>query len=478
MLKTQRSDGLKSDVKRIGKYSIGTWTFFLFVFAILTRVLNMSFMIFKHRDYLVPRGDAVRYQSWARSILEGDILSHEYVPFYFGPSYSYVMALIYKLTGVEHIYIMIFQMLLGVLSMLLIFHSLLSWFRPRVALSAAFALAFCSQFFFYENVLLPETLTFFFTSLFFFALSKADDSPGQWWRWLVLGISIGVMSIQRGSSLLIIGAVFLWLLFGFSSETRLKRAVWMLLVFAGMIVAISPVTLRNRLMSGQWVLLTANGPINFYIGNAYGANGKYWHGYKDRRIERRAILQNIEEMENALQEEKDPNRAAVLAVSIEEAKRDYEKYWQKQMIREIREHPMSWVVLMLKKSYAYFGSYDVPDNYSMHDYRRYSPLIRYNPIHFGTFAAFGFVGMFISFRNFRKYLPLYMVFVCFFLSIVIVFISGRFRLPVLPILAGFSSLSVWESIHCWRQKERLRAIAIPAAAAFLYWLFSLYELAN
>ena len=47
------------------------------------------------------------------------------------------------------------------------------------------------------------------------------------------------------------------------------------LILLGAALAIAPVTLRNRVVGGEWVLVTAGGGFNFYIGNHAAADGGY-----------------------------------------------------------------------------------------------------------------------------------------------------------------------------------------------------------
>src|SRR5207247_1262793 len=46
-------------------------------------------------------------------------------------------------------------------------------------------------------------------------------------------------------------------------------------LFLGLALVIAPVTLRNRLLGGEWVLVTHSGGINFYLGNGPGAEGTF-----------------------------------------------------------------------------------------------------------------------------------------------------------------------------------------------------------
>src|SRR2546427_8115233 len=47
------------------------------------------------------------------------------------------------------------------------------------------------------------------------------------------------------------------------------------MLVAGLLVALGPVAVRNRAVSGEWVLVSSHGGLNFYIGNNAEADGTY-----------------------------------------------------------------------------------------------------------------------------------------------------------------------------------------------------------
>jgi len=56
-----------------------------------------------------------------------------------------------------------------------------------------------------------------------------------------------------------------------SRKTLLRAAM----LVAGLLVALGPVAVRNRVVSGEWILVSSHGGLNFYIGNNADADGTY-----------------------------------------------------------------------------------------------------------------------------------------------------------------------------------------------------------
>ena len=84
----------------------------------------------------------------------------------------------------------------------------------------------------------------------------------------VVGAVLGLASLNRPNMLVagaaIAGALLL--------ARRVRPAV---LVAAGILAGLSPVVVRNVVVSGQWSLVSSHGGLNLYIGNSAEATGFY-----------------------------------------------------------------------------------------------------------------------------------------------------------------------------------------------------------
>ena len=82
---------------------------------------------------------------------------------------------------------------------------------------------------------------------------------------------LGLDALVRPSGVVLVPVLAVWALVA-APRRRLQSAV---LILLGAALAIAPVTLRNRVVGGEWVLVTAGGGFNFYIGNHAAADGGY-----------------------------------------------------------------------------------------------------------------------------------------------------------------------------------------------------------
>ena len=77
---------------------------------------------------------------------------------------------------------------------------------------------------------------------------------------------------MRENAILLIGGVIVWFFFRMSARDAIKSGA---LFLVGFFLVISPVAMRNYVVSGEVVLITAGGGEVFYIGNNPEADGTY-----------------------------------------------------------------------------------------------------------------------------------------------------------------------------------------------------------
>jgi len=387
--------------------------------------------------------DSYTYDQWALKILDGDWASRHQRVFYYGPVYPYFLALIYGVFGHRYAVAHAVQFLLGVATSLLVFLGAAQWFSRRVALAAALGVALCPGVLFYESTLLPATIAFLTLAAFLWLMGLAQNRPWRRGLWLAMGLCLGVSALQRANSLLCAGGVAVWTAVYFRHWPWRRRVLAFAVFALGIALALLPTTLHNRLIGKRWVLVTGNGPNLMYIGNAHDATGTFSYP------------------------------PSFLALREEEKKREVSM--SAELRRDILEHPRAWVRLMAKKAYMFWASYDPPDNFSYNLYRRFSPLLRFNPLGFSLLVPLGIVGMFLSSRRWRDLLSLHAFVVAFWASIVVVFVVGRYRLPVVLALSGFSGLAFWQG-WAWLRGRRFAPLLAGALSVALLWiLLGLYR---
>jgi len=145
-------------------------------------------------------------------------------------------------------------------------------FSPAVGWLAAGAAAFYGPFLYFEGELLAASLAVFLNALALLALvwaaageqgrecrSAAAAAAGTGARWLAAGLLLGLAALTVASVLLFVPLALVW---SWRRSNRSGfRAVGALLL--GMVLIVGPVSLRNHLVGGEWVLISHNAGINF-----------------------------------------------------------------------------------------------------------------------------------------------------------------------------------------------------------------------
>lgn len=412
------------------------------VFLIASGVRAAQFFFLRSNDpsfeHILPVVDSKTYDDLSQAILAGDWMLRSVPVHFMGPLYAYFLAAIYGLFGHHYEAAHAVQYLLGASSAAIIFLAARQWFSNRVAFVAGLFPALSATLIVYEGYLLPEGMIFFLVSLFMLALGIVRRHPGHWQLWLILGLVLGLVSIQRASFFMCGFGLVFWILAGFAEKDFFRRSIQVAFFVSGIVIAIAPVTLHNRFIGGQWVPVTSNGAINFYIGNGIEADGTFGYG---------ATLQQHEKKVAAGQ-----------------------ATWMGLLGSEIMADPTRWFALMFKKIYLYWAAYDTPDNFNYALHRQFSPLTQFGQLPYYIVAVLGFIGMAAAWSRRHGIAELYLlVFLCMF-SIVLVFVSGRFRLAAMAPMSIFASVAVWKAV-AWVQSRQWPRFAAAAAGAVVLVIF-------
>ncbi len=184
--------------------------------------------------------------------------------YYLSPFYIYFLAvsltLLKSFTAVR-----VLQVTLGTASVAFVFLTAQAWCGRRAAWGAGALAALTGLLTFYESILLQAAVDPVLTSAALLALTLALTR--RQWRWFLLaGVVFGLATLNRPNmaiAALGIGAVLL-------AQRRVIPAVTL---GAGLLLGLSPVAVRNLVVSHQWSLVSSHGGLNFYVGNGDGATG-------------------------------------------------------------------------------------------------------------------------------------------------------------------------------------------------------------
>ena len=421
----------------------------VFVVALLVRLVYSSqiedFPLFEH-----PTFDGRRYVAWAKEIAGGEWLGTEV--FFQAPLYPYFLALLFLVLGEDLGRVHLVQFVLGAAACGLVALAGRSFFSRAVGLVAGLLLALYPPSLFYEGLIQKTVLDLFSLALFLALLGAASRAPRAVY-WIGMGVALGLLALTRENALAWVPLVPLWIWIDFASRERTVRLRWTALFLAGWLGALLPVALRNHHVGGELALTTSQFGANFYVGNNPRADGTYeplGAGWGNPELELRDYKGLAE-------------KAAGRALSPREVSR----YWLGESLAYMRAQPGDWLALVARKWLLVWNAREIEDADDYYLLREHSSLLRSlaSVLHFGTLvplAAFGIVLARMRWRELWILLALLLVLAA---SVAAFFVFGRYRFPMVPVLALFAAAGAVEGVAAFRSRA-WRSLA-PAAAALV-----------
>jgi tetratricopeptide (TPR) repeat protein len=442
------------------------WMLAVFLLAFFLRMIYLL-QVKANPHFFSPTMDPLYHDVWAQNIASGNWIGGRV--FFRAPFYAYFLATVYKIFGHNYVIPRVFQHLVGSCSCVLVYLLAKRLFNRKVAVVSGLIAASYGMLWYFEDELLLDSFLVFFDLLLILSLLKARDHP-RLSQWFVSGIILGISAITRPNILFFIPFVWLWIFLVFKRDAQFKRIVTFCVSFlVGIILIVSPITLRNLLAGGDLVMIASQGGINFYIGNNQNSDGMSAIFYK----------QDWQYRDFQQMAEKEANK--VLRPS------EISNFYYRKGIDFLLEDPSAASRLLVKKLYLFWTRFEISDNQDIYFFRRYSWLIRTLPLGFWLIGPLGLGGMFLSLFTFSRSvksrsdqmpdqknkvaLPILFVF-SYMITVVMFFVTARFRLPALAFLIIFSGFAlVW-------LVERLRTKNTPAVILFFVLLFPFCLLVN
>jgi tetratricopeptide (TPR) repeat protein len=457
MKKTDVKSSLeKKEGSSPGKDSILLYVI-LFCIAFLPRLIHL--LSISHNPFFhFPVIDGQTYDDWAQEIAKGHWIGDKV--FWQAPLYPYFLGIIYSIFGHDLFLVRFIQILLGSINCLLLFRITKTAFNSKVAWIAFFIASFYGPFLFFDAEILNPVLIIFFNLLLILVLFSFSRSFKKSQLFLA-GIILGLSSITHGLVVVFLPFALIWIVFlllkkKFTSEEILKYA---LVFLVGFLLIISITTVRNLLVGNDFVWISSNSGINFFIGN----NPDYDHTT--------AIRPGIE-WEELIQR---PLQHGLVKPS---ERSNY--YWGKSF-SYITHQPFSYAELLFKKFLLLMDGFEIKRNQDMYLFRNYSFVLRillwkwliYFPL--GLVLPLGFVGMIIFVKDrsqaetkYPKSLLVLYFALSQILALLFFFICDRYRIPLVPFLiifAGFAIHRLYRMIKAKQSREYL--IFLPLLFVFI-----------
>lgn len=429
----------------------------VFAIALLARLIYLQQL--SHTYFFAPfKGgfDDYIFDNWALEILKGNWLGDPAIFIYRMPLYVYFLSLVYFIFGHSYWAVYILHALIGSATCLLVYCIGRMFFSRSAGFIAALIAALYGPFLFFGGMVVGETLATFLTCLAFLFLLLFQRTEHIVHAFLG-GICIGLTMLLRGNMLVSLPFILAWVFIYFNKQMPLKRFLYAIVVVAGVAFAVLPIIARNYIYAKDVVPIAASGGLNLYIGNAYGADGKY------RSVER--VGGNAEQMlkNSVMIAEKIAGRTLKPS--------EVSRYWASETFASIRSHGIAPLIgLMGKKFFMFWNAYEFPDIWDYQFFREYIPLLRMPLAGILLIVPLAAVGVYLSWSRRRELALLFIFIGAYLISLMAFFISSRYRLGVVPflgILAGYAAIELWRIAREDRKKLAISAVIFIATAIFI-----------
>ncbi len=408
----------------------------------LVEVRELGF--FRH-----PLSDGRVYVDRARGIVAGDWVGP--ADFVHAPLYAYFLAVVAGLAG-DYVWApRIAQTLLGVATVALVYVAARRLFRPPAALVAAAIVALYAPAIFFDTLIQKASLTHALTALTLATSVWAATAGSRttWLHWGVAGFVLGILVLNRQHALVYLPLVALWALLAPAplptipprprrpTRARIGGAA---AVLVGCGLALAPWIARNRVVLREWVLTTPNLGQNLAMGVGPGATGTY-----------RAARSGFGAGER---EQIGWTREAETALGRKLTAGEVSDYYLRASLEWIRNNPSTWLRQLAWKIGLVWGLRELPDTEDYYLYIEHSRLLNVlnaAMLNFGLLAPLAVVGIFAKRKAASGVWPLHVWLLLTTISVAAFVVFGRYRLPLIPVLAIFAGAGVMSIV------ERLRA---------------------
>ncbi len=407
--------------------------------------------------------DALYHNDWAISIIKGGWLGKD--AFFRAPLYPYFLSLLYRIFGINLLIPRIAQCLIGSFNCVLASKIGTVLFKKKIGIVSGIIACVYPLFIYFDNELLIPTILIFLVLFGFYLILQHSSSESSKLAWFITGVVWGLAAITRPNVLLFLIIFPFWLFK--KMKKNFKTAI--LYGILGVMTMVIPVTIRNYVVSKDFVFIAWQGGTNFYIGNNPQADGftaivpgtrkSWWGGFYDaKRIAEEAMGRDLKNSE-------------------------IDRYWMKQGLAFIKKQPSKAFNLFLKKTYLFFGGFEIGNNRDLYFFSHltYLKFLIFNlPLFqfpFGLLFPLSLLGIFIFFthsdyvkkRKINIWLTLIFI-MSYSLSFIIFFVCTRYRLVIIPFLIIYASFAIIFYITKIK-KRRFNELLIPSLFFIPCYLF-------
>ncbi len=398
----------------------------------------------------IPIHDARMYFDQASTWASGG--ASDAGAFHQAPLYPGILSLLFRATGPALVAAFAMQAILGIAVVLLVARIAARAYGMSAGIAAALLATFYGTFPFFETKLLPAMLAVALVALLVERMQAADagstDVP-----WAIPGVVLGLAGLTNPGFLVLAPLAVGWIVLEHARSARSRASRTLAFVLA-VVAVVLPVTVRNRVASGEWVLVSTNGGITFYQGNNANAVGVFAapDGFTGRIATQR--------QESKARAEAESGR------TLSDAQ--VSSFWFRKGLDFLASDPAHAAALVGRKLLLALASEEQPLEYNLR--------LDDNPARFLAPLPFGIVLALAALRPGRRRsvvdrraeAPVLLLLLTQLVLLLAFFVSARYRLPAMPALlaiGGFGVVALWNGR---RSPWTWTIVALVAVASLAY----------
>jgi hypothetical protein len=364
-----------------------------------------------------PLSDSYLYDAFAKNISSGYgyAFPNDGLTAYWPVGTSAAYALIYKIFGFSYIPIVIFNIILGVGIVWLSYSIAHRYINKTVATFTALLVA-CWPILIQFTTILASELIFNFLILAAIYVWGSQNIPAIL-RAVIWGALICAATYVRPTALPII---LLLPCLDWLTRRRFSNAVISLIVASlTATILFTPWVIRNQQVFGEFVLVSANGGVNLWMGNNPNSTG----GYTPL-----------------------PEKDATNKDFANEAARD--RYFKQEAIHFILHNPLSYLKLAIKRTLITYKAETIGVVWNGALDKLSKPILivlkLFSSLYWWLMLAIGFLGLYWIIRD-KKLSILHVLTVIpafFFIFPILTVGQDRYHLPINPFLAMYAGYAI------------------------------------
>jgi cytochrome c-type biogenesis protein CcmH/NrfG len=354
--------------------------------------------------------------------------------FYQDPLYPYLIGVTYRVFGDDVRAVFAWQMALGAMSVVLIW--LIAWrfFGATVGLCSGVLAVLCAPLIYYDLVLLRET-PIVFAGLGLVWLADRALARRQWQWFALLGVAIGLACLLKSSFVVLGAGLMAGIAVDFRCRWRELRAPVAALV-AGFVLSVAPLAARNLALDVPPLAMARLGGVTFMMSNDINYDAaRGW--------------------------DPDPARLARLLDTSTGG------LFSAVVVTLRSQTPASYLKLLWSKWDRTWHWVELPNNDNFYYTRLRAPILAWLPVTFLVCSPLALVGLVLGVKQFSRVWPLYLLVAGSLIPLLMFYVLGRFRIPLMAALIPFAALTFVEAVRAIGDGRYGRVIVVTAAVGLL-----------